>query len=506
MGRAVWWQAGGITSGLMTLVWGCGDAVQIAPASEAKQQTEMFGRTSHVVPGECPEQILPSSANVSSLLDEARYAELEELLTSLERAYESNARCEAHVWLTYWDLGEADEERLAALARWAEARPDSHQAHLARAEALKDAGYAARGRRSARKTPAQDVSHMGEYFRAAVEELDAVESIRPNHMLAVATALRILQASGSTDEAEKVANRYLEHDPLNYIVRARLVSALDPRWGGSFADVQRVAEAAQAYADRNPRLRVLLGYEHAHRAGIAAAKGQQEEVVEHYTRALAFGDAGITWTLGRARANKYAGRLVQASQDATRALKIHPDDVYALTMRGWIRKAAKAQEKALEDLNRAIELDPRYSWARELRGRIHQGARRWQEAVTDYEIALQGDPNDSWVLRQTGYLYLRWLKKPGKALAPLLQATRLEPDDRFNWYYLALAQERTSDSAAAESYRRYLSMAEVGNPSDTAQIATARKYLDPNTDAGVDTTTGAPEALPGIGTLEAKNR
>lgn len=504
MGDAVRRQVRGIAGGLMSLafLWGCGDMIEAKPAPAAQPPAEVLGRTSYLLPGDCPESTWPGAAHASGLLCEERYAELEALLTDLDRAYAANPLCEPNITKAYEGLGEESEERLAALAHWVEARPDSFQAHIARAEALVTAGYQARGRRWARDTPEENFERMREYFREAFAELDAAESIHPYHMYATAIALRILRAHGSAEQARRVADRYLEHDPLSYVVRFRLIEALEPRWGGSLQDVRRVAEEAQATVDRNPRLRILLGFEHAFRARIAYQEKKTEEVVAHYTRALAYGDDGTDWSLGRATANKRADRMAEASRDINRVLELRPDYAYALAIRASIRMVAGAEEKALEDLNRAIELSPEYAWPRQMRGKIHQGKRRWQEAVSDYEVSLQGDPNDTWVLGQTGYLYLRWLKQPEKAIPPLLRSVSIEPGDGYDWYYLARAQELAGDPSAGESYRRFLSLTDEGDPSNATRVADARKYLDPDSKAVGNAADAA--RLPGRSLLETE--
>lgn len=476
----------------MPVLWSCGNAVEVSPRAErptapqARLAPEERPRSSRVAPEECPEIAEPNTRELKGLIKAGEYEALEAAIAAYDRAYAANVLCETYVWTAYEYLGLREADWIAKLDRWVEASPESAAAHLVRADALKDAGYWARGRKWASQTPPENFRRMREYFERGERDLAAAAELAPLHMVAVGVWISISRASGDHEAAEAMVKAYLEHDPLNFTVRGRLIGAFEPRWGGSLQDMERVAQEGQKYVDRNPRLRVLLGFHHAYVAYDAYHDKDYDVAIERYGKALAFGDDGTSWALKRASAYKKIKKYDLALDDVEYAKLARPQDAITFATGGWIRMAKRDYRGALEDLDRAIEISPNYVWARENRGFVHESLRNWEQAAEDYRVALRRDPGDSWTTSHLVDLLLNKLDRPEEAAVLLRAAVESEPDDRFLWFQLAQAQERSGDPAAAESYRRYLSMADPNDPKDAVHTKIAQRYLNPSLQASAD--------------------
>jgi tetratricopeptide (TPR) repeat protein len=323
-------------------------------------------------------------------------------------------------------------------------------------------------------------------------------------MVAVGIGIDMSRATGTQEAAEPRARAYLEHDPSNFDVRLELVQAFEPKWGGSLEDMERVAQEAQEHVARNPRLRVLLGFRHAYVARMAYWDDEYDVAIDHYSKALAFGDFGTNWALGRVKAYKKLKKYKLALDDIEYAKLARPQDAKTFATGGWIRIAKKDYPGALEDLDRAIEISPNYGWARSNRGFVNERRGNWEQAAEDYRIALRQDPDDSWIASKLGRVLLTKLDRPEEAVTALRVPTESEPGDRFHWFGLAQAQERSGDPGAAESYRRYLAMTEPNNSRDNVNTKIAQRYLNPSLQASAAEASDAAEAskrMPGLSLL-----
>jgi tetratricopeptide (TPR) repeat protein len=454
-----------------------------------------------VAPEECPEIAAPNTRELKGLLEAGEYEALEARLAAYDRAYAANVLCEPYVWKAYQYLGLREDDWIAKLDRWVDARPESAAAHVVRADALRDAGYWARGRKLARDTPPENFRRMREYFARAESDLAAAAELAPVHMVGVGTGTSIARAGGGREAAEARFEAYLERDPLNYGVREYLISAFEPRWGGSYQAMERVAEEAQEYVDRNPRLRVLLGFHQADIALSAYWDKEYDAAIDHYSKALAFGDYGTAWARGRAKAYLKIEKYDLALDDIEYAKLARPQDTDTFATGGWIRLEKGDYSGALEDLDRAIEISPNYAWAHSNRGLVHEHFGNWEQAAEDYRIALRQDPDSSWRTSRLARILLDKLDRPGEAVPLVRAALESEPGNRYRWFQLARAQEGSGDPGAAESYQRFLAMAEPNNPKDAAYAKIARRYLDPSLQAsaaGVSDAGADPDRMPGL--------
>ena len=100
----------------------------------------------------------------------------------------TNRLCEANLFFAYGDVA-VDDRDLPAVDAWVAARPASFAPWAARAIALENAGYRARGGRSAAKTPRENFERMAALHARALADADRGDRDRP-HCIRCPTARR----------------------------------------------------------------------------------------------------------------------------------------------------------------------------------------------------------------------------------------------------------------------------------------------------------------------------
>lgn len=449
-----------------------------ARSAAASFDPEVRARSTTIAAHECPEIAAPEGAvldELRRLLATEKYATLEARLEDYDRAYTRNVACEGHVWTAYHDVAARDSDAEAAIDRWVGRRPDARAARLVRAMLHYTLGFDARGKELARDTSDEQFAAMRRRFEQALHDVMASRDMGALHMVAAGVVIRIARTSGDTAAATTWARELLEVDPLNYGVRRRLLHAHEPRWGGTLQGMQEVADAAQVYADRNPRLRALLGFPHAYRAMLAARERKHRDAIHHYSRALEHGDFGVDWSLARAKAYLELRQYAPGHEDIAYAKHWEPENVDAWALSARLYLAEEAWASAIPELDRALALEPADPFKRADRGWAHEKLGHWEAAATDYRAALDVEPT-AWRAAHLGIVLFRGLGRTGEAIEHLQLASRLDPNDREIWFQLAQAQAAVGqEAAAAASYRRFLEQAK--QPGDDARIDTARRHL-----------------------------
>jgi hypothetical protein len=102
--------------------------------------------------------------------------------------------------------------------------------------------------------------------------------------------LQIAQASGSTEQAKAIEMRATVAVPTTYYVRHVYLTALQPRWGGSYEEMQQYEAGLNDAARTNPRIWSLKGDSWGERGRSAWQQHEEMDAISYYTTALQFGD------------------------------------------------------------------------------------------------------------------------------------------------------------------------------------------------------------------------
>jgi hypothetical protein len=167
--------------------------------------------------------------------------------------------------------------------------------------------------------------------------------------------------------------------PASFVTRYRLMTALLPRWGGSYEQMEELAEAAQAHVEANPQLGALLGYADMDRADVADDENDS-------TAALRYGQASLRHGTSYRLCVKRARMLLRAKR---------------------VAEGLEAAQCARNHLPTGAEGRMLLSYAYNSTG-IRQWPRDWERvfgmATAEARVAVQLDPEDAEVIDLWQYI------------------------------------------------------------------------------------------------------
>lgn len=271
----------------------------------------------------------PFTANKAELIQELRDRKFEVLdtqLNSYQKQFEENALEEGNLSIAFDAFSFTDPSLSAVLDEWVKNEPESYPAHLARAKYLLALGWQARGEANADKTSEQQFSEMKRFLIESVK--DAVVAIKLNPKSSVAYAA-IIDAGRGVSDYKTMNNAYaasLENVPLSLSTRVSVMSALRPRWGGTYEAMDKFAGQAQKYAAQNPRLQSLKGFGDEDRGDLAWNAGDLKKAINYYNKALVEGGDFALAYAQRGGVYDVLHRFDDALEDLTRANRLRPQE------------------------------------------------------------------------------------------------------------------------------------------------------------------------------------
>ena len=161
-----------------------------------------------------------------------------------------------------------------------------------------------------------------------------------------------------------------------------------------------------AYTQRHDAPVDILDSEEYRRRGIEAAqRGEQQQAIEHYTKAIGIQpDDGDTY-FRRGQVYDETGSHDLAIQDFDKALALRPDDAFTHALRGTAYYHNSELDLAIQDFDKALALDPDYAFAYFLRGTAYYRKGEFDLAIQalDKELALDPDDAFAYVLRGSAH-------------------------------------------------------------------------------------------------------
>lgn len=247
------------------------------------------------------------------------------------------------------------------LAEWIRLYPKSYLARISRAFYYVNAGYAKRGAKFADTTSQEQFQAMNREFTSAGADLDVAVKLHANPTLAYALRIRIARASSLNGPSQRLIDDGLSRFPKSLAIRTAAAASLNPKWGGSFEALDKLAATSRTAG--MPELEVRTVTYH-----VAMEKGNYHHVVtKQLTRAAAYyRDAGALCRSFEAwrqvlRASYEIEDWAAVNDAADHALEIEPTNILVLERRALALEHLGKTTQSLRDYETATTLGS--SWA-----------------------------------------------------------------------------------------------------------------------------------------------
>lgn len=234
-------------------------------------------------------------AQTGDILEQLRsghFRSVETRFSTVQTDFEKGRVTEFDLLDAYKVFYRKDDNLRTELNAWVTAYPESSSAYLARGAYFRKLGEFKRGTNYISQTPAEDVRYMTQMFDLAKKDLGMALQLNPKSYLAALHLLNIAQFEGDDDAANtylRLGNSLL---PSNFLVRARYLIHLTPRWGGSYPRMDHFISQCLTDGLNTSRIDLLRAIELDDQGRVLHENGDWEKARPKYLDALRLSISG----------------------------------------------------------------------------------------------------------------------------------------------------------------------------------------------------------------------
>jgi len=228
-------------------------------------------------------------SEITNLILQGNFTEFERRSKQYEQRFLKDPLYESPLCKLYNSLDYTDSRLLEKLDDWVRKRP-SYASHAARGVYKVNLGYHIRGGEYIRDTPPENIAEMKRLHTEAKKDLLAAINANKRLSPVYCSLIRIARASGGIVDSESILASAVRSIPETYYIRYEYLRSSEPRWGGSYRQMQEYADSLDNEALRNPRIWSLKGEIAAERGFTARLDKDYGQAIQYYTEALSYGD------------------------------------------------------------------------------------------------------------------------------------------------------------------------------------------------------------------------
>lgn len=281
-----------------------------------------------------------TAAEIDALIHAERFEEFEAQARRYDTGWTRDLPLEINYVHLFGDINGDNASLQQKLDKWVEQRP-SFISYGARGFYALNRGYALRGDKWVRDTPAPRMQAMRRYHEAAEQDLREAVRMNPRFTPGYQGLISRAMASGGRGEIRSLLEEAVAASPSTYYVRVAYMQSLGPKWGGSFKKMQTYADSIDAAAKLNPLVWTLKGDPAAQRGEQAWRDEDWGQAYAWYSQALQYGNRQVFLT-GRANAARGLQRYDEAYADFEKCRQLAPIDT------GCAENAARMKAKAAQ--------------------------------------------------------------------------------------------------------------------------------------------------------------
>jgi hypothetical protein len=185
------------------------------------------------------------------------FSTIETQLTAAESAFEHGRLGEYDLLDLYKAFYEREDTLSTSLDRWVRDRPNSYIARLVRGTYRRKLGEFRRGTAYIGHVPQANARYMEQQFELAQTDLREALRLHPRSYIALLNLMNVAMYENDEGQAERLLTTANTLYAGNQLVRARYMVHLEPRWGGSYAQMEQFIERSRGDGVPRPILDLL---------------------------------------------------------------------------------------------------------------------------------------------------------------------------------------------------------------------------------------------------------
>ena len=376
------------------------------PAQDIAQAQEESAKETLVLDKPKARVIDPAQRDIVALIEHRNFEALERLLGGYQKAFEEDASNSVQLLAAFRTFQSVPRSADSTLNEWTRNAPSSYVALLARARFNYYQGLAARGIAYAPETPERNFQTMRIFLDRSRIDLERSLSLTPKPFLSRMTLMSIARTSGSHDEERTHYREAVKLAPQSVELRLAHMDNLEPRWGGSYREMEAFLKESRAQLSDPKAADRLAARIPADRADEQQRKKNYSQALTLYNEAVAL-DAAPDILCDRAYVQGQLNRDIEAIADIRLALSKSRDISRCMDRAVWLATRASSADEAIALLNQVIEADPNRGNAFAQRGWRYQQQNKKELAFPDYLASAR--LGDGWAQLMAGkYLWSGW--------------------------------------------------------------------------------------------------
>jgi len=404
--------------------------------------------------------------NLRDLFEKRQFDPLNKAASEIQCAFEYDPSLEYRVCDFYEIFGSSLPEYEELLNAWVAHSPSHFAPYLARSQYYYYRGWESRGYKYVSETSEEQFSGMRSFFQKALKDADAALAIIPRLLSAHLIRLNIYNADGTDNQENAAFEAARQHFPGSFLLYNAMITAKLPRWGGSYAEMEKIAMQAYEHIRTNPEIYMLFGRIYEDQASVCMDNKQHDKAMALFTKAIRYGEY-YEFFEDRARLQLAMQKYDQALKDASHSISLRPAKPRPYSLRATVYlnlgdlEAAEREIRSMDaEFPGNYEISRWKDWA--ARWLLNQGHTVFkgnlEDAVAWYGMAIETKPECQEAYYWRGVACFK-LNNSSLAYTDFEQAIRLNPHDLKSYRMMdsLLASQRRWDEII-EYWNRFLSL------------------------------------------------
>ena len=380
-------------------------ALAMAAARQAGESEEPEQEMVVAIPDSRQLRVMdPVQREVISLVDKRDYEALERLLAAKQQRYEQDSATEPELEMAFRSFRYLGSGAEPALKAWTEQMPGSYAAHTAHGVYYLWRGVEARGTAYASETPERQMQAMTALLNRATSELERSLPLTPKPYISHLSFVTMSRYLGDRELGDRHYKQALAIAPQSLSLRQARMTTLEPRWGGSYRQMEALAKEAEREL-KDPGASAKLA------ARIPADRASEKQRSKDYDAALGLYDEALrldpsaarvrcerSWVLGQ------LGRQAEAYAEAKRGFSDARDDSYCMERVVAAASQLRNPQETIGVATLVIEVDPAAGLAYAHRGWAKEQLGQRDAAFEDYLMGAR--LGEAWAQSKVGIAYL----------------------------------------------------------------------------------------------------
>jgi tetratricopeptide (TPR) repeat protein len=363
-------------------------------------------------------------------------------------------------------------------ARWLAKAPKSPYANAARATHLLQMAWKARGAGYISESSKEQLREMERLTAQAAQLFATALELEPRLLPAHEELIEIGMMNSEDKLVDEVYRRASALDGACRRVTHVKMRSLQPKWGGSYAQMAQYARTLEPLQARRPLLANTVVMPEMERAAELYEAKQYQQVVEVLKpAALKANFPFMLARLGRSLIRLDKGEPWDALVYLLQSGRFEDSDFDADSDLAWALGKVGELEWSIKYAKRALAVQPDNAWVNLYLGDAYLASRRAAEAEPYFLTAMKDESKRvqaleklAWGMSQGG----RW----DKAEVYGEQLSREQPDNGWGWYTLGMARIRLGKhDAVLAPLETYLKVADRADPQHAAMSADVEKMV-----------------------------